>query len=128
MSSRRKLFELLIMLGLGLGLYFVWASAAYVSLFFVGFIWNWSASQNVAIIQESRNYRFSFMKMIYNLQRPLEKLPRYIAIPARCLPAGLFWWLVILFADSSLPFWPVIIGSLVYELIQLDSILIRKPS
>lgn len=128
MSSPRKLFELMIMLGFALGLYFVWESAAYVSMFCVGFIWNWSASQNVVIVQEGRNYRFSFMKMIYNLHRPLERLPKYLSFPAKILPAGLFWWLVIIFADSNLPFWPVMVGSLVFELLQLDALLTRKSS
>ncbi|HXH75542.1 MAG TPA: hypothetical protein VNJ08_11285 [Bacteriovoracaceae bacterium] len=132
LTSKRKSYELLVLVGLNVGLYFVWSSFHILMLFNLGFIWNWAASQPVDYVFESNRYRFSLMKVVYNLHTifmmPFKSLHPAFSILPRALPAGLFWWLVIHFADSSLAWWPTFIGSLVYELTQLDALLIKPAA
>jgi hypothetical protein len=131
-TTRRKSYELLVLLGLNGGLYFLWSSFAILMLFNLGFVWNWAASQEVGYVLESRRYRFSLLKMVYNSQTlilmPFKKFhPAFSFIP-KILPAGLFWLLVIHFAGSDLVWWPTFLGSLVFELTQLDSFFVSSAS
>jgi hypothetical protein len=128
-STKRKLYEILVLFFFSVGLTFLWHDYASILFFAMGFIWNWSASQKVDYVLNNKRYRFSFLKMVYNLQflflYPLKNFHPAFGIIAKILPAGLFWWMIVYFANSHLPVLPTFIGSLVYELIQLDSLLIK---
>ncbi len=124
--SKRKTFELGVLILLD-GVFFVlWDSWDFIILFSLGYIWNWVASQEKSIIIEnSRRYRFSTLKTVFNLQnlflRPLKKMPKIFQFIARILPAGLFWSGVIVFNDSPMPWWAVFLGSLAIESIMLET-------
>jgi hypothetical protein len=130
LSEARKRYELLILLILDFGLYFVWNRWETLVLFSLGYIWNWAASQSLGYVLENRRYRFSLIKMVYNLQNlilvPFKKFHPIIKILPKSLPAGLFWFLILHFANSELPWWPIFIGSFVYEIIQFDALLIKQ--
>jgi hypothetical protein len=129
-AAKRKVVELAVMLGLCGILWFIWGSFSWAALFSLGYIWNWAASQEVSYVSENRRYRFSFLKMVYNLHKiflkPFQKWPPIFKFFPKLLPAGLFWLLMLQFAESELPWWPVFLGSLVYELFQLDTLLIKN--
>ena len=124
--SKRKTFELGLLIVLD-GVFFVlWDSWDFIILFSLGYIWNWVASQEKSIIIEnSRRYRFSTLKTVFNLQnlflRPLKKMPKIFQFVAHILPAGLFWSGVIVFNDSPMPWWSVFLGSLTIECILLET-------
>ncbi len=124
--SKRKTFELGLLLILDVLFYFVMGSWDFIILFSLGFIWNWVASQEKnIIIENNRRYRFSTLKTVFNLQnlflKPLSKMPEPLRFVARILPAGLFWSGVIVFNESPMPWWAVFAGSLVIELILLET-------
>lgn len=111
--------------------YLLWDSFDFVILFSLGFIWNWVASQESSIVlNNTRRYRFSTLKTVFNLQnliqKPLVKMPAFIKLIARCLPAGIFWAAVILFNESHMPWWGVFLGSFALELIQLETKIFQK--
>lgn len=123
--SKRKGIELLILFILSALFYFLWNSWDFILLFSLGYIWNWVASQEETIVLDNkRRYRFSTLKLVFNLQRLIQKpflsMPEFTRIIARSLPAGLFWSAVILFNESQMPWWGVFLGSLVLELIQIE--------
>ena len=124
--SKRKTFELGLLLILDVLFYFVMGSWDFIILFSLGFIWNWVASQEKnIIIENNRRYRFSTLKTVFNLQnlflKPLSKMPEPLRFVARILPAGLFWSGVIVFNESPMPWWAVFLGSLSIEAIMLET-------
>lgn len=124
--SKRRTMELGIMVLLDGLFYLLWDSFDFVMLFTLGFIWNWVASQESTIVlKNTRRYRFSTLKTVFNLQnlilKPLAKMPAAIKLIARSLPAGMFWFLVIYFNESQMPWWGVFLGSLTLELVQLET-------
>jgi hypothetical protein len=100
-------------------------------MFSSGFIWNWVGSQDLTQFMEGRNYKYTTLRMVLNLQSfivsvgPLKRAPEFAKVILRCLPAGLFWWGLIWFFDSELPMWPAFLGSVCYELSQWE-VLFRK--
>ena len=67
--SKRKTFELGVLVLLDGVLFFVLDNWDFVILFSLGFIWNWVASQEKdIIIENNRRYRFSTLKTVFNLQ------------------------------------------------------------
>ncbi len=128
--SRRKTFELVALLVFDLLAYLLWNSFDFIILFSFWFIWNWVASQENSIsLLDTRRYRFSTLKTVFNLQRlflkPVASLPEAVKLIVRCLPAGVFWTMVIYFNESEMPWWSVFLGSLSLELIQLEKKLFR---
>lgn len=124
--SKRKTFEFGILILLDAVLYLVLDNWDFITLFSLGFVWNWVASQEKYImIENNRRYRFSTLKTVFLLQnlilRPFPKAPEPIKFILRLLPAGVFWGGVILFIDSPMPWWAVFLGSLVLELIVLET-------
>lgn len=123
--SKRKTFELAVLIFLD-GLFFLlWNNWDLVLLFSLGFVWNWVASQESTILLDNkRRYRFSTLKTVFNLQRlvlkPVKNAPEAVKILARIIPAGLFWSAVILFNESEMPWWAVFLGSLAAELVQIE--------
>lgn len=124
--SKRRAMELAVMILLD-GLFFLlWDSFDFVMLFSLGFIWNWVASQESSItLNNTRRYRFSTLKTVFNLQnlflKPFASMPSFVRLIVRALPAGIFWSAVIIFNDSNMPWWGVFIGSLTLELVQLET-------
>ena len=124
--SKRKTFEFGILLLLDAVLFIVLDNWDFITLFSLGFIWNWVASQEKYImIENNRRYRFSTLKTVFLLQnlilKPFPKAPESIKFILRLLPAGVFWCGVVLFIDSPMPWWAVFLGSLVLELIVLET-------
>jgi hypothetical protein len=129
--TKRKLFELVVLLCLDGLFYLLWNSLDFVVLFSLGFIWNWVASQEKDIlILNSRQYRFSTLKTVFNLQhlilKPFVRMPEAVRLIVRVLPAGIFWFAVILFNESQMPWWAVFFGSLSIELLQLETRLFKS--
>lgn len=121
---KRKLLELILLLVMALILYFIFNSLNAVVLFCFGFIWNWSASNDLSGIFENKRYRFSMLRMVVNLQnlflKPFHSAPQAIKLILRILPAGIFWSLVIFINESAMPWWCTFLGSLAFELMQLE--------
>jgi hypothetical protein len=130
LAPKRKLLELLALVGLNLALYLVFWNFAVLILFSLGFIWNWSASQDLDALFTNRRYRFSTIKMTKNLQslilRPFERAPAAVKLMLRVLPAGIFWSGVIYFLESQMPWWATFLGSLTFELMQLEIDFVKK--
>lgn len=122
--ERRKLNDLGILIILNIVIYIIWQKWEVVSLFSVGFIWNWVASQDLGPLMENRRYRFSTLKMISNLQtqvvKPFINMPKWVQALARSLPAGIFWSMVIYFNESQMPWWATFMGSLTFEVVQIE--------
>ena len=124
--SKRKTFELGILILLDIVFYILWDNFDFVILFSLGYVWNWVASQEQSIILDNnRRYRFSTLKTVFNLQKlflkPFKKMPKFVHFVVRIIPAGLFWSAVILFNESPMPWWAVFLGSLTVELILLET-------
>lgn len=114
------------------GLYLVtWQFGALVP-YTLGYIWNWSAAQNLEALFQKRRYRFSTIKMVKNLQdlflRPFSSTPPFFKLIVRSLPAGIFWGMVILANESESAIWPTFLGSLLFELTTLDLKFPRKET
>jgi hypothetical protein len=127
---RKKLLELLLLIAGALVLYFFYSDWDAVGLFVFGFIWNWSASNDLRSIQENKRYRFSLIKLVSTIQvlalRPFEKAPEAVKCLIRVFPAGLFWLLVIMINESTMPWWSTFLGSLLYEVWNLEQILFKR--
>jgi hypothetical protein len=128
--SKRKTFELLLVVLLDLIFYFLWGSADFVILFSFGYVWNWVGSQQDTLKFEGKKYKYSTLKTVLNLQvlvlKPIQKAPYFVKMLARILPAGLFWWGVIVFNESKMPWWAVFIGSFTLELVLLENKIFRQ--
>jgi hypothetical protein len=124
--SKRKIFEISFLILLDIIFYFLWGSLDFIILFSFGFVWNWVATQEVEVnYGNTRRYRFSTLKTVFNLQnlilKPVRNRPQYIQMIVKILPAGLFWSAVILFNESDMPYWAVFLGSLSLEMMNLEN-------
>ena len=122
---KRKIFEVGFLIFFNIIFYFLWKSWDFIVLFSFGFIWNWVAAQEGEVSYgNTRRYRFSTLKTVFNLQnlflKPVRHLPLLVQILVKILPAGLFWSAVILFNESDMPYWAVFLGSLALELVGLE--------
>jgi hypothetical protein len=121
---KRKLWELVILLVLIVILYFINPNIDFIVLFVCGFIWNWVASNDLSTLFTNRRYRMSSVRMVYNLQRlmlrPFDRAPHFVKVILSILPAGIFWSIVILLNQSDLPWWSTFLGSMSFELLQLE--------
>jgi hypothetical protein len=130
LTSKRKLLDLIVLLVLAVVVGFLQGVEAAL-MFSSGFIWNWVGSQDLTQFMEGRNYKFTTLRFVLNLQSaivtagPLKRAPDPVKMILRCLPAGLFWLALIWFFDSDLPAWPAFLGSLCFELSQWE-VLFRK--
>jgi hypothetical protein len=118
----RKILEIFFILVCSYGYFLVYPKWEGVLLFLFGFIWNWSASIPLDPIFENRNYRFSMLKTVHNLQsfivKPVKDGPQILKSLLASIPAGCFWWIVIYINDSDMPWWSTFFGSLLYEIFQ----------
>jgi hypothetical protein len=94
------------------------------SLFCLGFLWNWAISFNLDQSLNSRTHRWSMIKLVITIHRfwlkPFQKSPYYIQRIIYLFPAGCFWLLVCWLNDSTMPWWPAFVGSLFFEISQID--------
>lgn len=127
---KRKMLELVIMVILAGVFYLIYPSVDAITLFTFGFIWNWSASNDLDALFANKRYRMSMLKTVVNLQslilKPFSWAPEFVKRFLRMLPAGIFWSLVIYMNDSLMPWWATFIGSAAFEILQLELLLIRK--
>lgn len=131
MPPKKKLAELFF-LPLGLVIfYFIYPHSGALILFSLGFIWNWSASNELVGLADNRRYRMSMLKLVTNLQRnilkPFSWAPEYVKRVIQALPAGTFWFLVISINDAELPWWPTFMGSGFCEIVLAGFFSLRKP-
>jgi hypothetical protein len=130
LTSKRKLLELGVLPLLCLVLYLALGEAEVIALFVIGFVWNWVASHDLDLMLGNRRYRYSLVQLVKSAQEwPRQKLgevPAAVVFILKLLPAGTFWFLVILFNDSVMPWWATFLGSLCFELTQVDLIVWRK--
>jgi hypothetical protein len=128
---KRKIFEVGFLIFFNIISYFLWKSWDFIVLFSFGFIWNWVAAQEGEVSYgNTRRYRFSTLKTVFNLQnlflRPVRHLPLPVLMLVKILPAGLFWSAVILFNESDMPYWAVFLGSLAFELMGLEHLILNS--
>lgn len=122
---RRKLFDLGILLVLLTVFYFIHPHLEAITLFAFGFIWNWAASNDLnELFEHNKRYRLSLLKFVFNLQniflRPVKSAPVWMRKIISILPAGIFWGIVIFINESNVPWWPPFLGSIAFELLQID--------
>jgi hypothetical protein len=127
---KRKIFELL-MLPVFVGVFYViHASVEAITLFAFGYIWNWSASNDLELLFQNKRYRMSMLKTVVNLQnlilKPFNWASFIVQKLVKILPAGIFWSLVIFINESDMPWWATFIGSAVFELLQIEIGLFKK--
>ncbi len=127
---RRKLIELGIMLILAGVFYLIHSDTDAVMLFVFGFVWNWSASNDLSALFENKRYRMSMLKLVVNLQnlilKPFGWAPEFVKRIVKVLPAGIFWSMVIFINDSEMPWWATFIGSAAFELLQIELNFIKR--
>lgn len=127
---KRKMIELGIMLILAAVFYLIHPSTDAVMLFVFGFVWNWSASNDLNAIFENRRYRMSMLKFVVNMQnlilKPFGWAPEFVKRIVKVLPAGIFWSMVIFVNDSEMPWWATFIGSIAFELLQIELNFIKR--
>jgi hypothetical protein len=121
--SRRKIFELFILLIFSYVFYSFIPQADEVSLFIFGYIWNWSTSIEMDSFNQNRRYRFSMLRVVFNFQnfimKPFMNSSEVLRHVIKVFPAGIFWMAVIYINESSMPWWIAFSGSFTYELLQL---------
>lgn len=127
---KRKLYELLGLVGFDLLVYLLFPNLDAVILFSLGFIWNWAASNDLSHIFENRRYRFSMLKAVLRMQelalRPFKNMPLIVQKIAAVIPAGLFWTFVIFVNESEMPWWATFLGSITFELLQIELKFIKR--
>ena len=132
LGDKRKFIQLGLLILLDCLFLFLWSSWDIVVLFSLGFIWNWTAAQNMQEIISNKRYRFSTLKIIFNLQhlilKPFKNSHEAIRFVLKIIPAGVFWFGVMYFNDSQLPWWSVFMGSFFLEVFELDKKLLEKKS
>jgi hypothetical protein len=132
LGEKRKFIQLGLLVFLDALFWFLWGSWDVVVLFSLGFIWNWTAAQDLESIISSKKYRFSTLKIIFNLQhlilKPFKNSHEAIRFFLRIIPAGLFWVGVMYFNESQLPWWSVFMGSFFLEVFELDKKLIERQT
>ncbi len=127
---KRKMVELGIMLIMAAVFYLIHPSTDAVMLFIFGFVWNWSASNDLNAIFENRRYRMSMLKFVVNMQnlilKPFGWAPEFVKRMLKVLPAGVFWSMVIFVNESEMPWWATFIGSIAFELLQIELNFIKR--
>ncbi len=130
LATKRKLLDLIVLLILATAVYFLQDFDSAL-LFSFGFIWNWAASQDLSQVMEGKRYQYTMLKLVLSSQAWIvspgivQRSPEIIKLILRSLPAGLFWWAVIWFMGSELPFWATFLGSFAFEITQWE-VLFRK--
>jgi len=121
-----ELFVLSIFLFL---IYFLTNRLDIVTLFTLGFVWNWSVAVQNNTFSVLKHHKFSMMNTIRRIHefflKVFKRSPELINRLASILPAGLFWSLVIHFNESQMPWWATFLGSLLYEILQIQNFFLK---
>jgi hypothetical protein len=121
-----ELFVLSIFLFL---IYFLTNRLDIITLFTLGFVWNWSVAGQNDTFSVLKHHKFSMMNTIRRIHefflKVFKRSPELIYRLASILPAGLFWSLVIHFNESQMPWWATFLGSLVYEILQIQNFFLK---
>jgi hypothetical protein len=127
---KRKMLELLLLPVLCSIFYVLYPEIDAIILFGFGFVWNWSASNDLNMLFQNKRYRMSMLKLVVNLQnsilKPFAKFPDIIKRMISILPAGLFWTMVLFVNESMMPWWATFIGSIAFEIMQIELKFIRS--
>jgi hypothetical protein len=121
---KKKLVELLVLPISAIIFISFSANSDIIILFFLGYIWNWSASNDLVPLFENKRYRMSLIKIVCNIQKwilkPFNRLPEMAKRIIASLPAAGFIYLLISFNSSAVPWWPTLFGSFVFEMLQFE--------
>ncbi len=127
---KRKMIEFFILPAFLGVMYFFYPKIEAVALFAFGYIWNWSASNDLGLLFENKRYRMSMLKTVVNLQnlilKPFKNAPVIVQRILKVLPAGIFWSMVIYINESDMPWWATFVGSLVFEILQIEIDFFKK--
>lgn len=89
----------------------------------LGYIWNWSASNDLSLIQGNRRYRMSLINLVGKIHgwilKPFTSMHPLVSHFVNIFPAGLFWLAVLFINDSIMPWWATFLGSFLFELTQI---------
>jgi hypothetical protein len=95
-----------------------------IALFISGYIWNWAATQEMGPMYENRQYRYSMLSTIRNIQhvilKPFRAFPVIFQRLMSVFPAGIFWAMIIHMNQSEMPWWATFLGSLAFEVLQIE--------
>lgn len=123
LTTKRRFYELLGLLVIDVILYLLldWDFAI---LFGFGFIWNWVSAQDITPMLTDRRFKYSMLRLVSSFQaltqRFVSNAPKFVKIFMKCLPAGIFWSMVILFNESEMPWYMTFVGSFAFELLQIE--------
>ncbi len=120
----------LILAAIDMIIFFLWPDWALICLFSFGFIWNWTAAQDLTVLLSNPRYKFSMVRFVKNLElwvlKPFAKLPTWTHFIGRVLPAGIFWWMVIYMNESDMPWYMTFAGSLCFEITRFEFSIFKK--
>jgi hypothetical protein len=123
-QSKIAFIQLLFLIPLLGVFYLLYPQKEGIALFTSGFIWNWAAIQKIDPIYKNRQYRYSMLSTIRNIQhvflKPLRTFPFMVQRLLSVFPAGIFWAMIIYMNQSDMPWWATFLGSLSFELMQLE--------
>lgn len=129
---KRKLIELGIMVFIAAIFFFIKPELNALTLFVFGYVWNWSASNELSTLFENKRYRMSLLKTVVNLQnlilKPFGRAPEWVKRILRVFPAGIFWSLVIYINESFMPWWATFVGSAAFEVVNFEMDYLQRRS
>ncbi len=116
LPSRIEIIELIALSLMIVGLQFTIGSWGWTFIFSLGFVWNWAVLNGWTKDQVStKRYRFSSLRFIHFFhqlfQKPFKNYPRIQQIVS-VFPAAIFMGVFATLADSQIPWWVAILGSL----------------
>jgi hypothetical protein len=125
-----RYFPFIVLVIMDAILFFLWSDPALICLFSFGFIWNWTAAQDLTSLLSNPRYKFSMVRFVKNLEgwalKPFSKLPSWTHFIGRILPAGIFWCMVIYINESDMPWYMTFVGSLCFEITQFEISFLKK--
>jgi len=122
LPSRLELVELAALSLMIIGLQYAIGSWGWTFIFCLGFVWNWAILNGWTKEQDStKKYRFSSLRFIHFFhqifQKPFVNYPRVQKVVS-IFPAALFLGAFAAVADSQIPWWVAILGSLGFLLLR----------
>ena len=122
LPSRLELVELAALSLMIIGLQYAIGSWGWTFIFCLGFVWNWAILNGWTKEQVStKKYRFSSLRFIHFFhqifQKPFAHYPRFQKVVS-IFPAALFLGAFAAVADSQIPWWGAILGSLAFSILR----------
>jgi hypothetical protein len=125
----KLVLEFFVLLAFLFLIYFLTNRLDIVTLFTLGFVWNWSVASQNDSSTVIKHHKFSMMHTILRIHEFFLKIfkrsPELVYRLAGILPAGFFWSLVIYFNESQMPWWATFLGSLVFESLQIQNLFLK---